>query len=155
MVLYRIKLMQECKMKMNEIKELMRLFGKSKLDKIKIKHKDFEIEMQKNIDLSTAEIAEEATTPESIKITQAKQKISGEAVISPMIGKLYTAPSPDSAPFIAIGDQVKKGDLLCILEAMNIMNELKAEYDCKILDILVESGETVEYGKTLFIVERV
>ena len=72
-----------------------------------------------------------------------------------MVGTLYTSPSPDSPPFLNIGDQIKKGEVLCILEAMEIMNELIAEYDCKILDILVKNGEKVEYGKTLFVVEKV
>ncbi len=130
-------------MKINEIKELMRLFGKSKLDKMKIKQKDFEIEMQKNIDSVIS------------KTKQTKQKISTETITSPMVGTLYTSPSPDSPPFLNIGDQIKKGEVLCILEAMEIMNELPAEYDCKILDILVENGEKVEYGKALFMVEKV
>jgi len=79
----------------------------------------------------------------------------GEIITSPMVGTLYSSPSPDSPPFVKVGDKVKRGDVLCILEAMKIMNELEAEYDCKILDILAGNGEAVEYGKPLFVVERI
>ena len=71
-----------------------------------------------------------------------------------MVGTFYAAPSPDSPPFVKAGDTVRKGQTLCILEAMKIMNELEAEFDCKILEVLVEDGEPVEYDKPLFRVER-
>ena len=151
-------------MKLDEIKELMRLFGKSKLDKIQIKQKDFEIEMQKSTKLTTEAsesysitarpVAAAATPEKRAKSKEIKNKISGEAITSPMVGTLYSSPSPDSPPFVKAGDSVKSGDVLCILEAMEKMNELKAEFDCRILDILVPDGEAVEYGKPLFVVEK-
>lgn len=151
-------------MKLDEIKELMRLFGKSKLDKMQIKQKDFEIEMQKSTKPtgkiseyhSLREMAATVASPpdKHIKPEEIKKKISGESITSPMVGTLYSSPSPDSAPFIKVGDQVKKGDVLCILEAMEKMNEFKTEFDCKILDVLASDGEAVEYGKPLFIVEK-
>ena len=72
-----------------------------------------------------------------------------------MVGTFYRSPSPDSPPFVNVGDTVRKGQTLCILEAMKIMNELEAEFDCKILDILVEDGQPVEYDMPLFLVEKV
>jgi len=71
-----------------------------------------------------------------------------------MVGTFYASPSPDSPPFVKAGDKVKKGQTLCILEAMKIMNEIEAEYDCTIVDVLVEDGEAVEYDKPLFAVEK-
>jgi acetyl-CoA carboxylase biotin carboxyl carrier protein len=81
--------------------------------------------------------------------------MGGELITSPMVGTFYAAPSPDSPPFVQAGDTVRKGQTLCILEAMKIMNELEAEYDCKILEVLVQDGEPVEYDKPLFRVEKI
>jgi len=154
-------------MKLDEIKELMKLFGKSKLEKLQIKQKDFELEMQKSIEQATSTPSVQPAVPADTKetatmaeqqppiLSESKKKIDGEVITSPMVGTLYASPSPDSPPFVKVGDKVKRGDVLCILEAMKIMNELEAEYDCKILDILVGNGEPVEYGKPLFIVERI
>ena len=153
-------------MKLDEIKELMRLFGKSKMDRMQIKQKDFEIEMEKGSGTTVIEAAPQAsaaipavpTAPaaaEKPAPSAEKKQISGETITSPMVGTFYASPSPDSPHFVQTGDKVKKGDVLCILEAMKIMNELEAEYDCKILDILVNDGDPVEYDKPLFIVEKV
>jgi acetyl-CoA carboxylase biotin carboxyl carrier protein len=154
-------------MKLEEIKELIKLFGKSKLERLQIKQKDFELEMERSSGVNTAtatpqpaaplpqQTATEAIQNESPAQIESKKKLEGEVITSPMVGTLYSSPSPDSPPFVRVGDSVKKGDVLCILEAMKIMNELEAEYDCKILEILAENGEPVEYGKPLFVVERI
>jgi acetyl-CoA carboxylase biotin carboxyl carrier protein len=158
-------------MKFDEIKELMRLFGKSKLDRIQIKQKDFEIEMEKGGETVVVEAAPAVqAAPASAAIpassggsasaatasaeSAAPEVQKGELITSPMVGTFYAAPSPDSPPFVKAGDTVRKGQTLCILEAMKIMNELEAEFDCKILEVLVEDGEPVEYDKPLFRVER-
>ena len=153
-------------MKFDEIKELMRLFGKSKLDRIQIKQKDFEIEMEKGGETVVVEAApavQAAPAPAAIPASSggsasaesaAPEVQKGELITSPMVGTFYAAPSPDSPPFVKAGDTVRKGQTLCILEAMKIMNELEAEFDCKILEVLVEDGEPVEYDKPLFRVER-
>lgn len=75
-------------------------------------------------------------------------------IVSPMVGTYYSAPSPDSAPFVKVGDRVKKGQVIAILEAMKIMNELEAEFDCKIVSVLVSDGQAVEYDMPLFAVEK-
>ena len=72
---------------------------------------------------------------------------------SPMVGTFYLKPSPTSAPYVEIGKEVKKGDTLCIIEAMKLMNEIESEYDGKIAKILVKDGEPVEYGTQLFVIE--
>jgi acetyl-CoA carboxylase biotin carboxyl carrier protein len=80
---------------------------------------------------------------------------SGEFITSPMVGTFYHAPSPDSPIFCKVGDVVRKGQTLCILEAMKIMNEIEAEFDCKIIEILAQDGRPVEYDMPMFRVERV
>ncbi len=71
-----------------------------------------------------------------------------------MVGTYYASPSPESPAFVKVGDTVKKGQTLCILEAMKIMNEVEAEFDCKIVKALVEDGHPVEYDMPIFVVEK-
>ena len=78
----------------------------------------------------------------------------GDKVASPIVGTFYRAPSPESAAFVEVGQVIEKGQVLCIVEAMKLMNEIEAEYRCKIVKICKENAEPVEFGETLFIVER-
>jgi acetyl-CoA carboxylase biotin carboxyl carrier protein len=77
----------------------------------------------------------------------------GHVVKSPMVGTFYRAPSPDAAPFVEIGDTVKAGQTICIIEAMKLMNEIEADQDGVIKAILVENGQPVEYGEPLIVFE--
>jgi acetyl-CoA carboxylase biotin carboxyl carrier protein len=146
-----------------QIKALMREFDDSGLSRLKINKEDgFSIELEKNISVvaathavaapvqvaAAAHVAATTETPEATSI-------SGDTINSPMVGTYYGSPSPDSPPFVKVGDRVKKGQPLAILEAMKIMNELEAEFDCKIVQILAESGQPVEFDMPLFVVERV
>ena len=79
---------------------------------------------------------------------------SGERITSPIVGTFYRAPSPDSPPYVEVGQVVEKGQVLCIVEAMKLMNEIEAEFRCKIIKICRENAEPVEYNDTLFIVEK-
>ena len=88
-------------------------------------------------------MAPAAATPDVIDFNQFKE------VKSPMVGVFYAAPSPDAAPFVKVGDRVKKGDVICIIEAMKLMNEITADEDGEVVDICVQNGEVVEYGQTL------
>lgn len=90
------------------------------------------------------------------KVENAKiQEMRDEIVVkSPMVGTFYSAPSPDSAPFVTVGQRVKKGDILCIIEAMKIMNEIEAEIDGTIAAVCVQNGEMVEYGQALFRIQK-
>jgi len=85
--------------------------------------------------------------------TKEPDSTPGVEVLSPMPGTFYRAPSPDDPPFVKEGDSVKKGDPLCIIEAMKIMNEIEAEDNGVIQKILVESGQAVEFNQPLFIIE--
>jgi acetyl-CoA carboxylase biotin carboxyl carrier protein len=82
-----------------------------------------------------------------------ESKYKGEKIVAPMVGTFYRAPFPDAEPFVRIGDIVNPGDTLCIIEAMKLMNEIETENKGKIIDILVENAEPVEYGQALFIIE--
>jgi len=79
---------------------------------------------------------------------------TGETINSPIVGTIYRTPAPDAPPFVEEGKSVKKGDTLCIIEAMKVMNELVAEFDCEILRVLVDNQHFVEYGTPLFEVRR-
>lgn len=78
----------------------------------------------------------------------------GEQVTSPIVGTFYRAPAPDAPPYVEVGQTVEKGQVLCIVEAMKLMNEIEAEYRCKIVRICKENAQPVEFGDPLFIVER-
>jgi acetyl-CoA carboxylase biotin carboxyl carrier protein len=74
-------------------------------------------------------------------------------VTAPLVGTFYNSPSPDAPPFVEVGDRVKKGQVICIVEAMKLMNEIECETDGQIVKKLVESGQPVEYGEPLYLVE--
>ena len=90
----------------------------------------------------------ESETPES----NTSEIDEGEELLSPMPGTFYSAPTPEDPSFVNVGDEVKKGQTLCIIEAMKIMNEIESEYDGTITDIKVNNGDPVEYNQTLFII---
>lgn len=85
--------------------------------------------------------------------THAPSTASANDVRSPMVGVFYSAPSPDAEPFVKIGDHVRKGDVLCIIEAMKLMNEITAEVDGEVVDICVENGQLVEFEQCLMRIE--
>jgi len=80
---------------------------------------------------------------------------AGDKVTSPIVGTFYRAPAPDADPYAEVGQVVEKGQVLCIVEAMKLMNEIEAEYRCKIVKICKENAQPVEYGDPLFIVEKI
>ncbi len=154
-------------MENKQINALITKFDESGLSKIKITRDGFEIEMEKATGLVAAPVQAVAAAPvaqaapvaaaaaASTAPAPATATITGDTIDSPMVGTYYAAPSPDSAPFIKVGDTVKKGQAVAVLEAMKIMNELEAEFDCKILEILVTDGQAVEYDMPLFVVEKI
>jgi acetyl-CoA carboxylase biotin carboxyl carrier protein len=92
-----------------------------------------------------ASVAEPAET--------AKPVAKGKEILSPMVGTFYTSPEPGAPPFAEVGQTVKSGQTLCIIEAMKLMNEIEAEYNCRIVERLVDNAEPVEFGQAIFIVE--
>ena len=79
-----------------------------------------------------------------------KQIVEGNIITSPMVGTFYRKSSPTSEPYVELGKQIQKGDTVCIIEAMKLMNEIESEFTGKVVEILVEDGKTVEYGTPLF-----
>jgi acetyl-CoA carboxylase biotin carboxyl carrier protein len=94
--------------------------------------------------------AQEATAPQA----PVAPVEAGEVVTSPIVGTFYRAPAPDAPYYVEVGQVVEKGEVLCIVEAMKLMNEIEAEYRCKIVRIVKENAQPVEYGDALFIVEK-
>jgi acetyl-CoA carboxylase biotin carboxyl carrier protein len=97
----------------------------------------------------------QVAAPLDTGISEAKpiaEKIDGHAVNSPMVGTFYRSPSPDTKAFVDVGSKVTKGDTLCIIESMKLLNEIEADATGTIKKILVENGQPVEYGETLFII---
>ncbi len=138
-----------------QIRDLLSDFDNSSLVKLKIKKEGFSIELEKSVSPAVA-----VTTPISVASLPIADKQEPEidadalSIVSPMVGTFYSAPSPDSSDFVKIGDEVRKGQTVAIIEAMKIMNDVEAEFDCKIVDILVKNGQVVEYEMPLFIVEK-
>lgn len=148
-----------------EIKDLMRFFDSSDITKVKIKDGEFSIELQKGFDgvsqvaapvLQAPVSAPQAAVVPAAEIVAPKAQTpkTGDFINSPMVGTFYRAPAPGAEPFAEIGSVIKKGKAIGIIEAMKIMNELEAEFDCKVVEILVEDGQPIEYDMPLFRVEK-
>lgn len=157
-------------MDFKDIKELIRVFDKSELNKLRIKESDFEISMQRGFEGGVTTVSTSPAVQAQAPVVQAtiapaqtapalaveeKEEIKGLAINAPMVGTYYSSPSPDSPSFVGIGQIIRKGQTICILEAMKIMNEVEAEFDFKVLEILVQNGDPVEYDMPIFIVEKV
>ena len=138
-------------MEYEKIKQLMTDMGNSKLTSIDIEFPDgVKIKMEKN---TTTEIVQPVVVEEKKieeKVEEKVEQKEGNIVKSPMVGTFYVKSSPTSNPYVEVGTEVKKGTVLCIIEAMKLMNEIESEFDGKIAEILVKDGEPVEYGKPLF-----
>ena len=143
-------------MEYEKIKQLIEEMGNSKLTAVDIEFPDGtkismkKDKMQEKI-IQNTPIVENNTIENQIK--EDKNEKKGNIIKSPMVGTFYLKPSPTAEPYIEIGKEVKKGDVLCIIEAMKLMNEIESEYTCKITEILVKDGEAVEYGTPLLRIE--
>lgn len=147
-------------MNINQIKDLIENVSNSEIT-------EFELEME-NIKLRLVKATSQTVITHAPTLNQGPPPVNSgiaappEAVelpanvieiTSPMVGTFYRAPSPTSAPFVTEGTSIKVGQALCIIEAMKLMNEIESEHTGKLLEILVENGQAVEYGQPLFLVE--
>ena len=100
---------------------------------------------------SVVSVASAPPSPPAIALAPpvAAEPVPGSLVTSPFVGTFYRAPSPEASPFVGVGDSVKKGQVVCIVEAMKLMNEIEAEVEGQVAEILVKNGEHVEYGQAL------
>ena len=101
-----------------------------------------------------APVAAAAPAPVAAPVVEEKPKIVGHEVKSPMVGTVYRASSPEAKAFVEIGSVVKAGDTLCLIEAMKMFNPIEADASGVIADILISSGDPVEYGQTLFVIQK-
>ena len=149
-------------MEYEKIKQLMEDMGNSKLTsididfpdgtKISMKKENKEIvkvvETQNPVSNIESNITKEEETTNTLNTTNNIEE--GNIVKSPMVGTFYIKPAPNADPYVKIGQKVKKGDILCIIEAMKLMNEIENEFDGEVAEILAKDGEPVEYGTPLF-----
>lgn len=143
-------------MNYDDIKRLIEDMGNSKLTEINIDFPDgTKIGMKKEIGniVENKKVVTQEVEPQITSQENKTQKNEGNIVKSPMVGTFYLKPSPTENAYVEIGKNVKKGDTLCIIEAMKLMNEIESEFDGEIKEILIKDGETVEYGTELFIIE--
>lgn len=157
-------------MNLAEIKELFLLFTDSDVREFDLKQADVSLYLSKNeqnrVVLNSSPIQQESvgvtelpssqsTTP-SVQASESTNKVVEDVVTiqSPLVGVAYLKPSPDKAPFKQVGDKVKKGEVVCIIEAMKVMNEITSDIDGEIVEINVSNEEMVEYNQVLFTVKE-
>lgn len=146
-------------MDLKQIEKLMIAMGHSSIKRVSLKREGFEIELERESAFSQASqppVQREAKlpplqTPKEEK--QEKSDISDVFVTSPMVGTYYSSPSPDDPPFVKVGDHVNEDSVLCIIEAMKVMNEVKAGVKGKVVEILAKNGDPVEFGTNIFRIE--
>ena len=145
-------------MNIKVIKSLAQIMQASGLTAIEVTEGETKIRLEKNAHLVAAHHTPAAPAQADLAMEPDTSGISERVVDfnmiteikSPMVGVFYAAPTPDAEPFVKVGDKVKKGDVLCIIEAMKIMNEIVSETDGEIVDICVQNGQVVEYSQILF-----
>lgn len=141
-------------MDMRKIRELVRIMESSTLTELTYKEGDMEIGLSKVT--GTPAPVQAAIPVEPLAAVPAAHEDEDDTLLitAPIVGTFYSAPAPDAPAYVKIGDHVKKGQTICILEAMKLMNEIDAEYDCEIEAVLVSNEQKVEYGQPLFRVRR-
>ena len=148
---------QNIKMKIpwNDIEELTKYLKKKGLSEISIETKEGKITIRKDVQgvVSSVDVDKEIKTGKEELKSHAELKSSLNEVKAPMVGTFYSAASPGAEPFVQVGSKVKKGDVLCIIEAMKIMNELPSEISGTIKEILANDADVVEYGQVIFRIE--
>jgi oxaloacetate decarboxylase alpha subunit len=152
-------------MNLKEIKELINLMNENELTELEIEREGTKIRLRKSSAGRYEAVTEDPgsrRSAEIIRIDSAAAKAEPAvpsknltAIKAPMVGTFYRAPSPDSKPYIEIGQQVEVGQVVCIIEAMKLMNEIKSEVKGKVVEIMAENSTPVEYGQALFMVEPV
>jgi acetyl-CoA carboxylase biotin carboxyl carrier protein len=141
-------------MDIRKIKTLIEMLRESDLKEIEVSQgdesvkiiRDHSVQVNRNNTIQQTEVF--GTEPE-IQQKIKTSKVEGNVITSPIVGTFYRKPSPDKDPFIRVGDTVEKGDVLCIIEAMKMMNEIKSDFSGKVISIDLEDGQPVEYGQSI------
>lgn len=146
-------------MDLEKIEGLVKIIENSSLTQFTIKDGDMKITMSKldHPPVATAGapmMAAPAAAPVSVEVSKEEEEEEQLFITSPIVGTFYSAPAPDAPAFVKVGDQVKNGQTVCILEAMKLMNEIQSDFDCEIEAVLVSNEQKVEYGQPLFRVKK-
>lgn len=145
-------------MNIKQIRELAQILSQNELSALEFTEGETRIRMERGqaAQISPAAAPEKAGQTPAVKPAPVEERDAGvnfnnlTEVKSPLVGVFYSAPSPEGEPFVKVGSAVKKGDVLCIVEAMKLMNEIVAEQDGTVVDICAHNGDIVEFGQTLF-----
>lgn len=141
-------------MNIRQIRELAQIVRENGLSALEVSENESRIRIE--CDQKEVVVQEMAAAPASPQTAVPEEKQSNvdfnraREIKSPMVGVFYAASAPEASPFVEIGSRVKKGDVVCIIEAMKLMNEITAEFDGEVVDICVHNGDVVEYGQPLF-----
>lgn len=130
----------------NDIREYARLMGELGLTGLELRDGDHVVRLERNVAVPQA-IQAAAHVPAPAAPAEDQE---GGTVCSPMVGVFYRAPAENAAPYVQVGDRVEKGTVLCLIEAMKMMNEITAEEEGIVAEICVENGQVVDFGKPLF-----
>jgi len=148
-------------MDIRKVKKLIELLEESGIAEIEIHEGEESVRISRqtqtvaSMPVAAAPVAAPAAAPAPVAAAEssASEEISGHVVKSPMVGAFYRASSPGAKSFVEVGDQVKVGDTLCIIEAMKLLNQIEADKAGVIKKVLVENGQPVEYNEPLFVIE--
>ena len=145
-------------MDIRKIKTLIEMLEESNLNEIEVSQGDESVRISKGKDpldyIENNQINTSISSQEKVsKNEDETRKFVGNQVKAPLVGTFYRKPSPESDPFVKVGDIVKKGQVLCIIEAMKMMNEIKSEFDGEVSSIEIENGQPVEFGQTIIVIQ--
>ena len=135
-----------------DIRKYGQVMAELGLTGLEIKTRDCEVRLERNFSGAPAAAAVQIPVAESIP--EMPEKTDAVAVTSPMVGVFYQAPAENAEPYVKVGDKVRKGTVLCLIEAMKMMNEITAECDGILEQICVQNGQVVDFGKELFRIRR-
>lgn len=142
--------MSELKLSVSEIKELMAQMAKSGLTELSLSQEEFALTLKAEAKLVAAPAT--AVVPTATVVSE-QEEPAGNLVKAPIVGTFYAAASPDKPPFVTVGQQVKEGDVLCIIESMKLLNEIKSDFSGTVSEIFVENGAAVEFGQPIMAIE--
>ncbi len=142
-------------MEYEEIKKLMDDMGNSKLSSLDIEFPDgIKISMAKTVQNDISVVTAERITPTVVEIDSTKKEEQKDEnlqiITSPMVGTFYSSDAPDKPAYVKVGDKINKGQVVCIVEAMKLMNEIESEFDGEVVEVCAKNEEMVEYGAPLF-----
>jgi acetyl-CoA carboxylase biotin carboxyl carrier protein len=143
-------------MELEDLKELIEYLKDTDITEISIEKDGIKVKIKREKILSPIEIPMQKFGSLQEKVTrETEEETRVITVTSPIVGTFYRAPSPEADPFVEVGAKVKKGQVLCIVEAMKLMNEIESEVDGVVIKILVDNGQPIEYGEPLFLIEPI